>query len=133
MTYTIAQAAERCGLTPHTLRFYDKEGLLPYVERTPGGSRAFKESDFEWLHIISCLKDTGMPIKKIKEFIDFSMQGDEALAQRLEIIRNHKKDVEEQMTLLKKHMETLNYKLWYYETAVEAGTENIHKEKKQME
>lgn len=127
MAYTIAQAAKRCGLTAHTLRFYDKEGLLPYVERTPSGIRAFKESDFEWLHVINCLKDTGMPIKKIKEFIDFCMQGDEALPQRLEIIRAHKKDVEAQMALLENHMETIDYKLWYYETAVEAGTEDIHK------
>ncbi len=124
MAYTIAQAAKRCGLTAHTLRFYDKEGLLPYVDRTPGGIRSFKESDFEWLHVINCLKDTGMPIKKIKEFIDFCMQGDETLPQRLEIIRNHKKDVEAQMAQLKEHMETIDYKLRYYETAVAAGTED---------
>ncbi len=124
MAYTIAQAAKRCGLTAHTLRFYDKEGLLPYVDRTPGGIRSFKESDFEWLHVINCLKDTGMPIKKIKEFIDFCMQGDETLPQRLEIIRNHKKDVEAQMAQLTEHMETIDYKLRYYETAVAAGTED---------
>lgn len=75
MTYTIAQAAQRCGLTVHTLRYYEKEGLLPYVERTAGGNRMFKEDDFKWLNTINCLKDTGMPIKKIKEFIDYCMQG----------------------------------------------------------
>ncbi|WP_367566272.1 MerR family transcriptional regulator [Lacrimispora sp.] len=125
MTYTITQAAQRCGLTAHTLRFYDKEGLLPYVDRTPRGIRSFKESDFEWLQVINCLKDTGMPIKKIKEFIDFCMQGDETLPQRLEIIRNHKKDVEVQMAQLKEHMETIDYKLRYYETAVAEVTEDM--------
>lgn len=127
MPYTIAQAAQRCGLTAHTLRFYDKEGLLPNIERTPGGMRTFNEKDFEWLHLISCLKNTGMPIKKIKEFIDLCMQGDTALEQRLEIIRNHKRDVEGQMELLKKNMETIDHKLRYYETAVAAGTEAVHR------
>lgn len=129
MSYTISQAAERCGLTPHTLRYYDKEGLLPYVERTEGGTRAFKESDFEWLQVINCLKDTGMPIKKIKTFIDLCMEGDSALVGRLEIIREHRREVEAQMALLQKHMETIDHKLWYYETAVEAGTEDIHRGK----
>lgn len=127
MTYTIAQAAARCGLTTHTLRYYDKEGLLPYVDRSESGIRIFKESDFEWLHVITCLKDTGMPIKKIKVFIDLCIQGDEALSERLEILREHKRDVEEQMSQLEKHMKTIDYKVRYYESAVEAGTESIHK------
>ena len=127
VAYTIAEAARRCGLTAHTLRFYDKEGLLPYVDRTSSGIRSFKESDFEWLNIINCLKDTGMPIKKIKEFIDLCMQGDTALEQRLEFLRKHKIEVEKQMKELKMHMKTINHKIWYYETAVEAGTEAIHK------
>lgn len=129
MTYTIAQASERCGLTPHTLRYYDKEGLLPYVDRSPSGIRQFKEIDFEWLKTITCLKNTGMTIKKIKEFIDFAMQGDDTLELRLEIIRNHKKVVEQQMEELRQHMDTIEHKLWYYETAVQAGTTAIHKDK----
>lgn len=129
MIYTIGDAAKRCGLTPHTLRFYDKEGLLPYVERGPSGIRKFKESDFEWLAIINCLKDTGMPIKEIKEFIDWCMEGDATLTQRLEFMKKHKQDVQVKMDHLKKNMEMIDYKLWYYETAVEAGTEEIHKKK----
>lgn len=127
MTFTIAEAAQRCGLTAHTLRFYDKEGLMPYVDRTATGIRTFKESDFEWLKIINCMKDTGMPIKKIKEFIDLCMQGDIALEQRLEFLREHKLKIDRQMEELKRNMETIDYKIWYYETAVAAGTEAIHK------
>jgi DNA-binding transcriptional MerR regulator len=127
VTYTIAEAAQRSGLSAHTLRFYDKEGLLPYVDRTSSGIRSFKESDFEWLHIINCLKDTGMPIKKIREFIDLCMHGDDTLEQRLEFLRNHKLNVEQQMKELKMHMKTINHKISYYETAVEAGTELFHR------
>lgn len=126
MTYTIAQAAERCGLTPHTMRYYDKEGLLPFVDRSPAGIRLFKESDFEWLGTISCLKDTGMPIKKIREFIDACMRGDATIEWRLEFIRTHKADVERQMEELQRHMKTIDHKLWYYESAREAGTTAIH-------
>lgn len=129
MTYTIGQAAQRCGLTPHTLRYYDKEGLLPYVERSPSGKRLFKESDFEWLNTINCLKNTGMSLKAIKDFINLSTDGDTTLDARLDIIRRHKKVVERQMEELNRHMKTIDYKLWYYETAVQAGTSAIHNKK----
>ena len=62
-TYTIGQAAEKTGLTISTMRYYDKEGLLPFVERTAGGQRLFKDSDFNWLSVIECLKNTGVPIR----------------------------------------------------------------------
>lgn len=121
MTYTIAQAAQRCGLTPHTMRYYDKEGLLPFVERSPSGARQFKESDFEWLHTINCLKDTGMPIKKIKEFIDACIEGDDTIEWRLEFMRAHKREVQRQMDALEKNMETIDHKLRYYEAAVQSS------------
>lgn len=127
MAYTIGEAAERCGVTAHTLRYYDKEGLMPYVERSSGGIRQFKEEDFEWLAIITCLKDSGVPVKKIKEFVDWCMTGDLTIESRLEFLKAHKKDVEKQMAELQKNMELIDYKIWYYETAAEAGTTAIHK------
>ena len=54
-------------VAPSTLRYYDKEGLLPFVERSSGGIRLFKDSDFEWLSMIECMKQTGMPINEIKD------------------------------------------------------------------
>lgn len=76
MFYTIGEMAKKLNVAPSTLRYYDKEGLLPFVERSGGGIRMFKDSDFEWLSIIECLKKTGMPIKEIKNFIDWCMEGD---------------------------------------------------------
>lgn len=69
MIYTVGEAAKMLGVAPSALRYYDKEGLLPFVERSGGGMRMFKESDIEWLKLIDCLKATGMPIKGIKQFI----------------------------------------------------------------
>lgn len=70
----------------------------------------FKESDFEWLSIIECLKKAGMPIKKIRDFIDWCLQGDDTIDQRLDLIKEQKEKVEEQMEQLRKTMEMLNIK-----------------------
>ena len=133
MHYSITQAAEICGLTPHTLRYYDKEGLLPFVERNNAGIRKFKEVDFEWLAVIACLKSTGMPVKQIRRFIDWCMQGDAALEQRLNVFLEQKERVQAQIDVLNKCMEKIEHKIWYYRTAVEAGTEAIHESKACLE
>ncbi|TCT17040.1 DNA-binding transcriptional MerR regulator [Natranaerovirga pectinivora] len=127
MKYTIAQVSERTGLTPHTLRYYDKEGLLPFIERSASGIRIFKESDFEWLSLISCLKNTGMQIKDIKQFIDWCSEGDSTLQNRLELFKLQKEQVNKQIEALNKHLEKINHKIEYYELACEAGTEKAVK------
>ena len=68
MVYTVGEMAKKIGVAPSTLRYYDKEGLLPFVERSGGGMRMFKDSDLDWLRIIECLKRTGMPIKEIRQW-----------------------------------------------------------------
>lgn len=127
MTYTISQVAEITGLSAYTLRYYDKEGLLPFLEKDKNGIRVFKDSDLEALALISCMKETGMSIKDLRTFMELCTQGDSSLEKRLEIIKAHKIKVDEQMAKLRKHMEKINYKLWYYTTAVEAGTEAVHR------
>ena len=82
MTYSIGEVAEKMHLTPYTLRYYDKEGLMPFVERTAGGTRVFSDSDLETLRVIECLKATGMPIRDIKTFIDWCADGDASLEKR---------------------------------------------------
>ena len=129
-TYSIGEVAKELDLTVYTLRYYDKEGLMPFVDRTPSGIRVFKESDIEALKIIECLKSTGMPIKEIKAFIDWCSEGDSTLKQRYEMFMERKASVEAQMEKLKKTMELIDHKCWYYKTAIDAGTEDIHKENK---
>ncbi|AOZ74976.1 MerR family transcriptional regulator [Clostridium pasteurianum DSM 525 = ATCC 6013] len=129
MTYSISEVAKKMNLTVYTLRYYDKEGLIPFVERAPNGTRLFKESDLDSLKIIECLKSTGMPIKDIKNFIDWCSQGDSTLHQRYDMFMERKAVVEAQMEELKKTMEVINHKCWYYKTALDAGTEDIHKNK----
>ncbi len=129
-TYSIGEVAKELSLTVYTLRYYDKEGLMPFVDRTPSGTRVFKESDIEALKIIECLKSTGMPIKEIKAFIDWCTEGDSTLKQRYEMFIERKASVEAQMEELKKTMNLIDHKCWYYKTAIDAGTEDVHKEDK---
>ncbi|HWL23851.1 MAG TPA: MerR family transcriptional regulator [Ureibacillus sp.] len=129
-TYSISEVAKELNLTVYTLRYYDKEGLMPFVERTPSGTRLFKESDIGALKVIECLKATGMPIKEIKNFIDWCSDGDSTLQKRYDMFIERKALVEAQMEELKKTIELIEHKCLYYKTALDAGTENIHKKDK---
>lgn len=126
MLYTVGEMAKKLNVAPSTLRYYDKEGLLPFVERSDGGIRMFKDEDFEWLHIIECLKKTGMSIKDIKTFIDWCMEGDSTIEQRLQLIDQQREAVLNQIAQMQETLKTLNFKHWYYETAKAAGTCKIH-------
>jgi len=133
MTYTIRQVAEKMGVTVPTLRYYDKEGLLPFIDKKPDGTRVFKDEDFKGLAIITCMKNSGMPIKDIKKYMDLCQEGDSTLQERLDIFFERKEAVQEQLEELNKVMETINHKIWYYETAIEAGTEAFHKQTQKHE
>lgn len=125
MSYSIGEAAKMVGLTAHTLRFYDKEGLLPFVKKTSSGLRAFTESDIEWLKIIECLKGTGLPLKQIKQYIDWCMEGDSTIPQRLNMFIEQKKHVEEQKAKWEKHLAKINFKIKYYKDAAKHGDLNV--------
>lgn len=132
MTYTIKQVAEKLGVTVSTLRYYDKEGLLPFIDKKENGTRVFKDTDFEGLAIISCMKNSGVPIKDIKRYMDLCAEGDSTLEERMQIFLERKEFVKKQIEELNNVMKTIEHKIWYYETAIEAGTEDIHKENKKV-
>lgn len=133
MNYTIRQVAAKMGVTVPTLRYYDKEGLMPFVEKKSNGTRVFKDEDFKGMAIITCMKKSGMPIKDIKTYMDLCADGDSTLQTRLEIFLERKQAVQNQMDELNKVMETINHKIWYYETAIKAGTEAIHNQSEEQE
>jgi DNA-binding transcriptional MerR regulator len=126
-TYSIGEVAKELDLSVYTLRYYDKEGLMPFVERTESGTRLFKESDIAALNIIECLKSTGMPIKEIKHFIDWCSEGDTTLQNRYDMFLERKATVEAKIKELQQTMKIIDHKCSYYKTALEAGTEEVHK------
>lgn len=127
MTYTISDVSKMMNLPISTIRYYDKEGLLPFLQRKDSGYRIFTETDIQMLQVIECFKSTGMPIKDIKQFVLLVKEGDSSLGQRYELFLERRKAVQRQMEELQKQMEIIDHKCWYYETAIAAGTESIHK------
>ena len=123
MSYTISQAAQMTGISPSAIRYYDKEGLLPQVERK-NGIRLFSDMDIRWLHLLTCLKNTGMPIKRIREYAELAQRGDESLKERQALIRPQRQFVLDQIEQLQYYMEELDFKEWYYKKALELGSES---------
>lgn len=127
MEYTIGEAAKKTNLSISTIRYYDKEGLLPFLERNPEGIRIFSDQDLDYLLFIKCLKATNMPIKDIKQFFDWFLEGDSTLEQRRELFYEGKQAVKSQIEELQNVLDTIEYKCWVYDVAVNAGTLNAYK------
>ena len=123
MLYTVGEMARFLNVSASTLRYYDKEGLLPFVERSNSGIRMFSDKDYEWLKIIECLKKSGLSIKEIRSYIDMTKRGDDSLEERLQLFEERKKDVERQMKELQETLYLLKYKCWYYEMAIQDQSE----------
>lgn len=122
MYYSIGQVAAKTGLTVHTLRYYEKEGLLPFVRKSSSGLRMFSDNDLGWLSIIECLKKTGMPLKGIKQYIDWFRKGDSTLPQRLEMFKQQQLKVLAQIEQFQKYLQKIDYKVKLYEEAVKLGS-----------
>lgn len=122
MPYTVGEMAKMLDVPASTLRYYDKEGLLPFVARSSGGIRLFQDSDLEWLRVIGCMKKAGMSIKDIRQYIELAMQGNDTIDTRLAMFRHQREVLEAQMAELQHTMSMVDYKCWYYETAQATGT-----------
>ena len=121
--YTIGQISEIFNLPVSTLRYYDKEGLFPHLERK-SGIRKFSETEFETLRVIECLKASGLGIKDIKQFMEWTTMGSATYVQRRQLFETRKAAVEEEIRQLQKTLDMLRYKCWYYDTAIKDGNED---------
>lgn len=120
--YTIGQVSERFGLPISTLRYYDKEGLFPGMQRT-SGIRKFGEKELEALRVIECLKKSGMEIKDIKQFMNWCIQGSDTYAQRHALFLKQKEHMEAEIQRMNQILDMLKFKCWYYEQAMKDGNE----------
>ena len=123
MSYTISEAAEKTGLPPSTIRYYDKEGLLPNIKRK-NGILVFEDMDLRLMGLLTCLKNTGMPIKRIRDYVELTSKGDDTLQERYEIIKAQRQFVLDQIEQLQYYLEELDFKDWYYNKALAAGSES---------
>lgn len=120
--YSIGQVSEMFGLPVSTLRYYDKEGLFPDIQRV-SGIRKFSENELEALRVIDCLKKSGLEIKDIKQFMEWSKEGSKTFEVRKALFEKQKEVVEKEIAKLERVLAMLNYKSWYYEEAIKAGNE----------
>lgn len=127
MTYTVKDVSKITGLSIYTIRFYDKEGLLPFVSRNKSGIRAFTESDINQIKTICCLKNTGMQIKDIKKYIDFCMEGAGSIDLRKKLLLEHRNKIINQINALAENLKLVDSKLEIYTSpnAVEIINEQI--------
>ncbi len=125
--YSMKEVSEKMNLPASTIRYYDKQGMLPNMHRTESGYRRFSDADIGMLNMIECLKRTNMPIRDIQQFIAWVQEGDATLQQRYDMFVERWQSVQEQIAQLQKTLEFIEYKCWYYSTALEAGTEAIHR------
>ena len=120
--YTIGQVAKMFGLPPSTLRYYDKEGLFPDMERS-SGIRRFGQQELEALRVIECLKKSGMEIKDIRQFMEWCAQGSSTYPQRRAMFIRQKESVEAEIARMNRVLDMLSFKCWYYEQAIKDGNE----------
>lgn len=121
--YSIGQVSNLFKLPISTLRYYDKEGLFPGMQRD-SGIRRFSEKELDALRVIECLKKSGLEIKDIKQFMEWCTQGSATYPQRRELFLKQKAQVEAEIQRLNRVLDMINYKCWYYEQAIKDGNED---------
>ena len=118
--YSIQDVSKKTGLSAHTLRYYEKEGLISGVERTQGGFRQYTDEDLERLGLICCLKNTGMSIQEIAQFVQLTRQGDHTLKERVELLREHRENVIARIAEMQKYLDKVTWKLNYFSEKLRA-------------
>jgi DNA-binding transcriptional MerR regulator len=120
--YSIGQVAEMFGLPVSTLRYYDKQGLFPGMERS-SGVRRFSEAELEKLRVIQCLKETGMEIREIRQFMEWCADGPSTFPQRRALFESRKAHMEDVLRRMNRTLDMLKFKCWYYEQAMQDGSD----------
>ncbi len=117
--YSIQDVCNKTGLTAHTLRYYEKEGLLTHVSRSAGGFRQYSDEDIEWLGLICCLKNTGMPLQEIARFVQLAHEGDRTLEERVELLKEHREKLIERMNEMQQYLEKITWKVNFFSGKLE--------------
>jgi DNA-binding transcriptional MerR regulator len=122
--YSISEAAAKFNIPESTLRFYEKKGLLPLIERDEAGRRLFSEDQIALLETIICLKSTHMPISGIKQYIDWVVEGNNTIDLRLEMMKNHKQAVLDEISLMTESLKGIDEKITRYKKRIQERKEN---------
>jgi DNA-binding transcriptional MerR regulator len=129
MSYSIKEVAEKFKISPHTLRYYEKEGLLPAIQRTDKGLRLYNDVDLEWLQLIYCMRATGMSIAYIKNYVDLCRLGEDTVSERRQIILKQKEIIEAHLKEYRNFLKMVNKKLSAYDCRAGAQQKILTAEK----
>lgn len=122
--YSISEAAARFGIPESTIRYYEKRGLLPLIERDASGRRLFSEEQMTFLKVVIYLKNTRMPIQDIKRYVDWVLQGEQTVERRLEMMENHKKAVLAEISLMEESLKGIDVKIASYRKRLPVNNSN---------
>jgi DNA-binding transcriptional MerR regulator len=112
--YSAKEAAEITGLSTATLRYYEREKLIPQITRTDQKYRQYTDTDIEWIKMIQCMRMANIPIRSIKQYVELLIQGGKTLKQRYDMVQGHIKDIENQITNLQNALILTQKKLIFY-------------------
>ena len=118
--YSIQDVSKKTGLSAHTLRYYEKEGLITGVERSRGGFRQYTDEDLEALGLVCCLKNTGMSLQEILRFVQLTREGDYTLEERVELLRKHRENVIQRMAEMQKYLDKVTWKQNFFSEKLKA-------------
>lgn len=130
MSYSIKEVSERFNISPYTLRYYEKEGLLPSVQRGDNGNRLYSDTDLEWLQVVCCMRATGMSIAYIKDYIDLCLRGADTVPERRQIILRQKEIIENHIQEYQELLRVVNKKLKHYDVVTQSESRMTHPQKK---
>jgi MerR family transcriptional regulator, aldehyde-responsive regulator len=112
--FSVKQTSEKTGISEHTLRYYERIGLIGAVRRSSGGQRQYSGKDLEWIDFLKCLRSTGMSIEHMVEYADCLNEGDDNFERRLSLMREHKSVILSKMGELKSFLEAIEWKINFY-------------------
>ena len=123
MLYTMKQTCEKTGLTYDTLKFYCNEGLIPNVKRDKNNYRVFNDKDIEWIKSLSCLKNCGMSIVEMKEYLALCLKGKSTIPERQEILNNKLKELEYKINKIQDSINYIHWKQNFYNDVLSGKTQ----------
>lgn len=118
---TIKEVSAKYQITQDTLRYYERVGMIPPVGRTAGGIRDYKEKDCSWIELALCMRNAGLPVEAMIEYVRLTQEGDGTIQARLELLQEQRERLQEQQVKIAQTLERLNYKIGRYEEAVKTG------------
>jgi len=124
MGFSIKEASERLGIAPHTIRYYEKEGLLPFIQRDRNRNRIFEQKDLDWIVLMTCFRMTGMTVAALREIVNLAVQGESTIPQRKAILEEHKLELHRRQQELDRAFEAVNIKLSTYDSIQKGSPDN---------